>query len=441
MYTYLVLSTLVMPSAALTSIEGFRQFFMSDKDFRKGLQTMFVPQSGAFFINLVLQYAFLSNITSLMRLPDLIRYLYRRMRALTESEKQKSIEVAEFYFASEYAYYLSVLAITFTYSTFSPVIMPCGLFYMLFKHLVDRHNLTYVVFKNTRASHTRSCDVISTYMHTKLIITIALINVLIFQCAMVLFFTSKVYAADGSSYIPHLVLLVLGFVAMLIFASVWLQWGTIPRFLKFLKAAAAGTANTATAVVNNQRKTERNPLISADARRAARAADANEEVLFDLDTSIDDEYVEKQAQEGDEGGEATEAQQHQQPLQPKSHAVVIAVSGAEATPTTPMLNVDELFLLSYLPPFMKTIQMDVSTTLIAPDDTNKADEDDDDDVLNGFKLPTPKASSSNSNNKRFIMLPRMRTRMRKKKKKKKNPHHPLQQPHHHHPKCELLFLL
>lgn len=56
---------------------------------------IFLPSNGPFFISYILQYALLGNILNLLRIGDIIRYLWKSKNAITETEKKKSLEVIE----------------------------------------------------------------------------------------------------------------------------------------------------------------------------------------------------------------------------------------------------------------------------------------------------------------------------------------------------------
>eukprot|EP01027_Heterolobosea_sp_BB2_P002542 GEZU01003821.1.p2 GENE.GEZU01003821.1~~GEZU01003821.1.p2 ORF type:complete len:408 (+),score=98.01 GEZU01003821.1:1-1224(+) len=177
---------------------------------------MFLPESGAFFINFILQLAFVKNILEdLIRVPDIIRYLYRRRRAVTDEEKREAPRVARFTFEYEYAAMIAVLAIVLTYSTLSPIILPCGLLFLLLKHLVDRHNILYVCSPEDLNPHH---DFAAHSKRLHLISRLVLVNVLIFQFAMVVFFGSKIESAPG--YAPHTILMCLLFIATLAYTIV-----------------------------------------------------------------------------------------------------------------------------------------------------------------------------------------------------------------------------
>src|SRR5690606_12205838 len=88
LFIYFVLSTLVLPSLWLSSLEGIVNLLVSPS-----IQQHIFPSNGAFFISLILQYALIGNMLDLLRIGDIIRYLWKSKNAITESEKREALEV------------------------------------------------------------------------------------------------------------------------------------------------------------------------------------------------------------------------------------------------------------------------------------------------------------------------------------------------------------
>jgi len=107
---------------------------------------IFLPDSGAFFVNYVITSAFIGSGLELIRVPELLWYGCCLLLSRTEAESgaiSRAVAV-EFRFGEQYARMLLMLSMVVMYSISCPLITPFGLVYFLFKHLVDKHNLAFV---------------------------------------------------------------------------------------------------------------------------------------------------------------------------------------------------------------------------------------------------------------------------------------------------------
>jgi hypothetical protein len=146
-YVFLILMVLLLPSLGLTSAKALieRVVQTSDQSFR--WQCLFPVDNGAFFINYVLQSALLGNAMELLRIPELVLYFlttifYTRTPAEYEAARQQIL--FDFSFGVRYPRILLIFCMVVSYSLSCPLIAPCGLLYMILKHLVDRYNIFYV---------------------------------------------------------------------------------------------------------------------------------------------------------------------------------------------------------------------------------------------------------------------------------------------------------
>lgn len=99
--------------------------------------------NGSFFVEYIIQAAFLGNICDLWRGPELLLEKVNKTRALTRLDLEDAETVPPFKFGYEYQYFLLQFTITIFYSSVVPLIIPCGLFYLVLKHYVDKYNLLY----------------------------------------------------------------------------------------------------------------------------------------------------------------------------------------------------------------------------------------------------------------------------------------------------------
>jgi len=215
LYLYLLLTTLILPSFALTSMDGLLKY-LQFKNISQSLQNLFLPGSGVFFVNYCIQYLFWSTIIDLLRIGDVIRYLWRRVSAVGEQEKREAAQVAEFDFPLEYGYLLSFFAITFTYGVFSPLILVLGFTYFLLKYLLDARNIVYLCSKNKNSRHNVMPDVINYKKNIMLLAYIIFSAVLIFELYQIMF-----YAKAGQSCFVHLAIMTSAFLATVIYMVYW----------------------------------------------------------------------------------------------------------------------------------------------------------------------------------------------------------------------------
>jgi hypothetical protein len=215
-YLYLVLSTLIIPSLLLTTLDGIGNYFTVDgKEKILSLFTqLFLPGSGAFFINVLIQKALLSNSLSLFRIGSLLFYLvytrftgrlwslFKIRRHMTPLEKLKAAEMHCFMFEQEYAYMHWMLSITLAFSVFSPVVLPLGLSYFLYKYFIDRSIILDVYAHRRRhslfgAAFGTSSDFISHHKMAILQCILMMVNMFIFAMYQCLFYASKLSGDKG----------------------------------------------------------------------------------------------------------------------------------------------------------------------------------------------------------------------------------------------------
>lgn len=143
-FSYLLLMILILPSLGLTSAGAFIAW-TSDIGNATRWECIFLPDKGAFFVNYVITAAFIGTTFELMRLPELLDYIWQlcvsKSRAET-SHIRKSILI-EFPFGIHYTWTIMVFTMSTVYSLLCPLIMPFAMVYICLKHFVDRHNLYF----------------------------------------------------------------------------------------------------------------------------------------------------------------------------------------------------------------------------------------------------------------------------------------------------------
>ncbi|KAF0978666.1 hypothetical protein FDP41_002486 [Naegleria fowleri] len=225
LFIYLVLSTLIMPMLSLTSFDAFINLVQQQGNISEMLSNMFLPGAGSYFFNFVLQTAILKNCEDILRVYNLIYYLWgtRYLPKCSPLQKLKACELSLFYFEYEYPFMLSILAICITNSLFSPLILFCCLLYLFFKHLVDRYVIMYIyghvaegacqgVLTNNFKSHRKLIS---------LLCSLVMSIMAIYHGSMTLFFGIRIKA--NAWFISHTVLSGIAFTGIMV---VWFTYFT-----------------------------------------------------------------------------------------------------------------------------------------------------------------------------------------------------------------------
>jgi len=143
-FWYLLFMVIILPTFGFTSAQAYIDFLLRNGDLN--WECIFLPDSGAFFVNYVITTAMIGSGLELIRFPELFWYLiqicWSRSKADTPAIR-KAIKY-EFRFGEQYARMMLIFAMVVMFSLSCPLITPFGLLYFILKHLVDRHNLAFV---------------------------------------------------------------------------------------------------------------------------------------------------------------------------------------------------------------------------------------------------------------------------------------------------------
>jgi hypothetical protein len=107
---------------------------------------IFLPDSGAFFVNYVITAALVGCGLELIRFPEMFWYMIQICWSRSQADTpaiQRSIRY-EFRFGEQYARMMLLFCMTVMFSVSCPLITPFGCLYFITKHYVDRHNIFYV---------------------------------------------------------------------------------------------------------------------------------------------------------------------------------------------------------------------------------------------------------------------------------------------------------
>ena len=109
-------------------------------------QCIFLPDSGAFFVNYVITSALIGCGLELLRIPDLLGLFIQicLSKSKVESPAIQRAATYEFMYGEQYARMLLIFTLVTMFSISCPLITPFGLIYFCLKHFVDRHNLAFI---------------------------------------------------------------------------------------------------------------------------------------------------------------------------------------------------------------------------------------------------------------------------------------------------------
>ncbi|ETW04859.1 hypothetical protein H310_03979 [Aphanomyces invadans] len=141
---YLIFNTLVVPSFTFVSINSLIQHFMGQGQVLEMFEMLFLNNSGVFFVNYVIQRAFVGTAMAALRLSEAGQMCWKVARALTPTEHDDAVQPWKFYTGTQSALQISVLVVIVAFSTVVPVILPFGSFYLFVQHIVDKYALLYV---------------------------------------------------------------------------------------------------------------------------------------------------------------------------------------------------------------------------------------------------------------------------------------------------------
>jgi len=147
-FWYLLFMVIILPTFGFTTGQAYFNFLFMDgnKTDTYKWECIFLPDSGAFFVNYVVTAALIGSGLELIRFPDMVWYLLQLCFSKTEAEApaiQRALTY-EFRFGEHYARMLLIFAMVMMYSLSCPLITPFGCLYFLLKHFADRHNLAFV---------------------------------------------------------------------------------------------------------------------------------------------------------------------------------------------------------------------------------------------------------------------------------------------------------
>ncbi|GMF11001.1 unnamed protein product [Phytophthora lilii] len=141
---YLIFNTIFVPSLAFMSIDAVILYLEDDGEVLGMLGTLFLHNSGIFYVDYVLQRCFLGTALVLLRATEYVKFSWAKPRALTPREQVQAVEADQFYTGTQSAMQISTLTVVLMFSTVVPLILPLGTLYFVMQHGVDKYSLLNV---------------------------------------------------------------------------------------------------------------------------------------------------------------------------------------------------------------------------------------------------------------------------------------------------------
>jgi len=155
-FAFLVLNSMVIPFLGLKSIDGLIAFGKREHHHPQLLLTEIVEavsrrlmhSPGVFALRYILNCACMTNVNSLLQIPQLLYRAYARCMAVTARETFEAEEVWVFAWGYWYAWTISIFTMGIVISSAVPSTLPCAALFFAVKHAVDRHNLLHRVYSH-----------------------------------------------------------------------------------------------------------------------------------------------------------------------------------------------------------------------------------------------------------------------------------------------------
>ncbi|KAL0486894.1 5 TM domain-containing transmembrane protein [Acrasis kona] len=188
----------------------------------------FYPLVVPFFVNYVVQNAIVQNTDDFIDLSSGVYYVWAAHltcfgKAITPSEKISVSELSEFSVESEYARMLCIFTICISFMLFSPIIIVCGVLYLIVKYIADRVRIKRVYDHRVQLNYgieRSKTDLKSHLRMIRLVMRLTLFSLSIFTFIASCFFVVRVLTNDG--FLPHALLSsTLHFVCLAVMFVVW----------------------------------------------------------------------------------------------------------------------------------------------------------------------------------------------------------------------------
>eukprot|EP00668_Euglena_longa_P033694 GGOE01043302.1.p1 GENE.GGOE01043302.1~~GGOE01043302.1.p1 ORF type:complete len:715 (-),score=227.80 GGOE01043302.1:116-2206(-) len=186
-FLYLLLSTFLLPSLALSTTKRILDAITGDEATLVVIQQSFIAGDGSFFVNFVIMMLTFGVHSDLWRWTNLFYYL---KDAAMLPAAEKFAEQTAFEFPLQMAVMVVVWSVVAGYSLFIPWLPLLGLAYLLLKHTVERHHLRTNLFSSAdildHAGVVETVEVVLLYVIGSLALAQVMLGLYFYFCALAL---------------------------------------------------------------------------------------------------------------------------------------------------------------------------------------------------------------------------------------------------------------
>jgi ABC-type multidrug transport system fused ATPase/permease subunit len=219
LWTYMTGFNVLLPTFWLASIDGLVTLYYAGT-LHDMFTRLYLPAAAIFFVNFLIQRTLLKGVVDMLRLQDVIMYLWHIRRRfwgkiMTPMELLKASELGDFNIEREYVFMLVTFVMIFVYSLYSPIVLLCGFFYIFVKHYIDRYVILYVYghkaalneMKKQGSSATEmfKTDFSTHHKRVELVSKIFVFDVFLFFAFLAIYFGNKIH--DNKGFIVHTVIM------------------------------------------------------------------------------------------------------------------------------------------------------------------------------------------------------------------------------------------
>jgi len=178
-YVFLVLLTFILPSILLTTFSAIATL-VNGNSTTQDLSSLIFPNVAP-FVSFIMISAFAGNGVDLLMPGDLASRILAKGR---DQDDRPHVDLPTFHYGQSCAYFLSILAICLFYCVLAPVMAPFALVFVLFRHLIEKHNMLY-------RCRIESSEGVVNFRFFRAIFTMILVAIVVSQMGILLYMLSK----------------------------------------------------------------------------------------------------------------------------------------------------------------------------------------------------------------------------------------------------------
>ena len=156
---YLILNMLIIPAITLATAKSLYKIVAEKNwEFTRVMGDLYTPDSGVFFVTLLIQNSTITGTIYLTRIVDILGHYcspwltHHRRQILNDREPWRKSDNDIFPFGFYYAQMITTIAIVTIFSSTIPLVTVSGIFFFLVRHFVDGYNLLTVHKKEIESS-------------------------------------------------------------------------------------------------------------------------------------------------------------------------------------------------------------------------------------------------------------------------------------------------